>query len=399
MFQIVNKIPVGQGSYAFTLDSKGRIVAESDQNTLERETGLLSAKNSAISNISQAMMHRQQGVELVKISQKWFYVAYLPLKQVNWSLAILIPQENLDRQLLPLDILVSIIFVILLTLFIFAFKFISLFEQTEKQSVEIKQAYNQLQSAQAQLIQSEKMSSLGQLVAGIAHEINNPVGFIFGNIEHTSQHINYLLNVLQHYQESYPEPPPIIMEEIQSGELDFVIEDLPKILSSMKVGAERIYEIVVSLRTFSRLDESDVKRVDIHQGLNSTLMILQNRLKAKPGHPEIQLVKEYGELPLVECYAGQLNQVFMNILANAIDAVDTKYQIQLAQEIKPFSGRIIIRLNFTIQYLMVIGKKCHLPILQSSFALLIMGLVLVKKIKLGCLIPFLLLKMLVKVRV
>lgn len=194
--------------------------------------------------------------------------------------------------------------------------------RSREQATQLKQALNDLQKMQTQLVQTEKMSSLGQLVAGIAHEINNPVNFIYGNLTHAKQNVAELLNLMELYREHYPDPHPDIDAEAEEIDLPFIMEDLPKLLSSMKVGADRIREIVSSLRTFSRMDEADMKSVDIHGGLDSTLMILQNRLKAKPDASEIQVIKDYGDLPLVECYAGQLNQVFMNILSNAIDALE-----------------------------------------------------------------------------
>ncbi|HEY9849527.1 MAG TPA: PAS domain S-box protein [Leptolyngbyaceae cyanobacterium] len=197
-----------------------------------------------------------------------------------------------------------------------------------EQATQLENALNELKRTQAQLIQSEKMSSLGQLVAGIAHEINNPVNFIYGNINHIRGYGEDLVKLLQLYQEFYPNPPEQILAEIEDIELSFLIEDMPKLLSSMRAGAERIRQIVISLRNFSRLDEADVKQVNIHEGLDSSLMILQNRLKAKPDHPEIQVIKNYGQLPLVECYAGQLNQVFMNILSNAIDALEMNMKMK-----------------------------------------------------------------------
>ena len=187
---------------------------------------------------------------------------------------------------------------------------------------QLEQALSELKQAQSNLIHSEKMSSLGQLVAGIAHEINNPINFIYGNITHTRQYANSLLEVVNLYQEQYPNPVPIVQEKIKYVDLDFIISDLPKILTSMKNGAERIFGIVKSLRIFSRHDEAEMKLADIHEGINSTLMILQSRLNAKPGLSSIQVIKEYGNLPKIECYPGQLNQVFMNILANAIDALE-----------------------------------------------------------------------------
>jgi signal transduction histidine kinase len=196
---------------------------------------------------------------------------------------------------------------------------------------------SELKQAQSNLIHSEKMSSLGQLVAGIAHEINNPINFIYGNITHTRQYANSLLELVNLYQEQYPTPLPIVQEKIYSVELDFIISDLPKILTSMKNGAERIFGIVKSLRIFSRHDEAEMKLADIHEGIDSTLMILQSRLNAKPGLWSIQVIKEYGKLPKIECYPGQLNQVFMTIIAIAIDAleVDSHSESIAANEANP----------------------------------------------------------------
>lgn len=195
-------------------------------------------------------------------------------------------------------------------------------QQAREQAQQLEQALHKLQQTQAQLIQTEKMSSLGQMVAGVAHEINNPVSFIYGNVEPANEYIENLLDLLDLYQKHYPEPMPEIQEEIDAIELDFVIEDLPKLMSSMKVGANRIRDIVLSLRNFSRLDEAEMKAVDLHQGIDSTLLILQNRLKANSERPEIQVIKDYANLPQVECYSGEVNQVFMNLLANAIDALE-----------------------------------------------------------------------------
>jgi len=193
-------------------------------------------------------------------------------------------------------------------------------QRTEKLATTLKE----LQYTQAQLIQKEKMSSLGQLVAGIAHEINNPVNFIHGNLEYTQDYLHDLLNLVELYQSEYPNPTKAIEEEIKNIELEFLQEDLPNILSSMQTGSERIREIVKSLRTFSRLDEADYKKVDIHESIESTLMVLQNRLKANPERCEITVIKNYDKLPFVECYAGQLNQVFLNLLFNAIDVLEEK---------------------------------------------------------------------------
>ncbi|GET36926.1 GAF domain-containing protein [Microseira wollei] len=193
---------------------------------------------------------------------------------------------------------------------------------SQQQAEQISQTLRDLQDTQTQLIQTEKMSSLGQLVAGIAHEINNPVNFIYGNIAYVREYAESLLNLLELYQQHYPNPALEIQDLADAIDVKFIAEDLPKLLSSMKMGTERIRQLVLSLRNFSRLDEADMKPVNIHEGLESTLLILQPRLKAKPDSPNIEIVKEYGELPQVECYAGQLNQVFMNVLNNAIDALE-----------------------------------------------------------------------------
>ncbi len=181
----------------------------------------------------------------------------------------------------------------------------------------------QLQQAQGWLIQQEKMSSLGQLVAGVAHEINNPVSFIHGNLDHIQDYIQDLIRLVKQYQKHYSRPAEEIQAEAARIDLDFILEDLPKVLSSMQMGSDRICEIVLSLRNFSRLNESEIKAVNIHRGLDNTLTILNHRLKASAQRPAIKVLKDYSDsLPLVECYAGLLNQVFMNVLANAIEAID-----------------------------------------------------------------------------
>ena len=192
----------------------------------------------------------------------------------------------------------------------------------QQKAAELEATLQTLQETQLQMLQSEKMSSLGQLVAGVAHEINNPVSFIYGNIKPVEQYTQDLLNLLELYQSCYPEAQSAIQEEIEAIELDFLKEDLPKTLASMKMGAERIREIVRSLRTFSRLDEAACKAVDVHQGIDSCLVILEHRLKATDTRLAIGIDRQYGDLPLEECYAGQLNQVLMNILANALDALE-----------------------------------------------------------------------------
>ncbi len=176
----------------------------------------------------------------------------------------------------------------------------------------------ELKQAQSQLIQSEKMSGLGLMVAGVAHEVNNPVNFIHGNLQHTQEYTTELLQLVQLYQTTYPAGTPEIDQFIDGIDLEFLQQDLPKILASMRLGTERIRDLVISLRNFSRLDEAEVKNVDIHEGLRSTLLILSHRLQGK-----VQVIENFGELPLIDCYPSQLNQVFINIIGNAIEAFPT----------------------------------------------------------------------------
>ena len=197
-----------------------------------------------------------------------------------------------------------------------------LLKQHQFTNLQLQATLDRLHKTQVQMIQSEKMSSLGQLVAGVAHEINNPVNFIHGNLHHVQDYVQNLLRLIQLYQHHYPTPVSEIQTEAEEIELEFIRDDLPKTLSSMYLGTDRIREIVLSLRNFSRLDEAETKSVNIHEGLDSTLMILRYRLKACPKRPEVRVIRDYATLPKIECYPGLLNQVFMNILANAIDALE-----------------------------------------------------------------------------
>ena len=199
-----------------------------------------------------------------------------------------------------------------------------LLQHTQQQAVALKLALDELKRTQSQLIQTEKMSSLGRMVAGIAHEINNPVSFIYGNLTPARHYFQDLLSLIELYQQTYPHSTPEIQQLASDIDVDFLVEDWQKLINSIQVGAERICEIVLNLRNFSRLDEQELKAVDIHEGIDNTLLILQHRLKPEGGHPEIEVIKNYGQLPLITCYASQLNQVFMNLLSNAIDALETQ---------------------------------------------------------------------------
>ncbi len=224
---------------------------------------------------------------------------------------------------------------------------------------QLKQALGKLKRTQAQLVQSEKMVSLGQLVAGVAHEINNPTSFIYGNVEHAEHYIQELVELLQLYRQHYPNPDPEIEGLSEDIDLDFLLEDLPKLLGSMKSGADRIHQIVLSLRNFARHDESERKPVDLHEGIDSTLTILQHRLKARG--TEIEVVREYAQLPRLDCYPGQLNQVFMNLLANAIDALEDREcpQIRIRTECRE-GDRVVISIGDN-------GPGMNPEILRRSF--------------------------------
>ncbi|RCJ39633.1 histidine kinase [Nostoc minutum NIES-26] len=225
------------------------------------------------------------------------------------------------------------------------------------QAQDLEQALKELQQTQSQLIQTEKMSSLGQLLAGVGHEINNPVNFIYGNLKYINEYTQNLLSLIKLYQKIYQQDSIQIQALLNTFDLEFIIEDLPKILSSMEVGASRICEIVKTLRNFSRLDRAEMKLVDIHEGIDSTLLILQHRLQAKSQQQSIEVIKEYSDIPLVECYAGQMNQVFMNILNNAIDALHQHDQNRSQEEIQQNPSRIIIRTQVQNQQRLLISIK------------------------------------------
>jgi predicted ATPase/signal transduction histidine kinase len=209
-----------------------------------------------------------------------------------------------------------------------------LYKQSQDNAQQLETSFDQLKQAQLQLVQSEKMSTLGNLVSGIGHEINNPINFLSGNLQPAREYVQDLLTFIDLYQKYYPQPVAEIAQEIEARDLDYVKEDLPKVISSMQQAVDRIYDISISLRTFSRADTHKRIPFNIHEGIDSTLMILQHRLKASESRPRIQVVKNYGHLSEVKCFPGQLNQVFMNLLANAIDALEESNTGSSFQEIE-----------------------------------------------------------------
>lgn len=486
---VVKKLQYGPGSYAFALNSVGIPISHPDEEligTPERPApSFLRSSDTELAALAHHMVTRQEGIELIRIDNQWQYVAYTPHKEANWSLALVIPRQNIERHLDTLNFLATVMGALLVVAIIGvwrqvesyessymraaqeallnrlttrirhsldlptilqttvtelaslkhldqvlfgwyqpqahcfnlvyrspataedrtvsftyepSFDFVlalangecvhlnpkdepaksplqlraghylalalpaqeggsgylitsyshrlsqtdqellqavadqlaiavrqaDLYSQTQTQVQLLNQTLVQLQEAQTHLVQSEKMSSLGQLVAGIAHEINNPVSFIYGNLPHAEEYTQDLLKLIQLYQKECLNLSPTLKQQTEELDLEFLSEDLPKLLASMRGGACRIREIVDSLRTFSRLDEAEVKDADIHEGINSTLMILQSRLKREPAQSAIEVSRHYGDLPKVECYAGQLNQVFMNLLSNAIDAIEAE---------------------------------------------------------------------------
>ncbi|MEH2231834.1 MAG: response regulator [Nostoc sp.] len=215
-------------------------------------------------------------------------------------------------------------------------------ERVQQRTAELTQSLQELQQTQLQMIQSEKMSTLGQLVAGIGHEINNPVGFVGGNLSYIEEHVNNLLRLVSLQQEKLTQSDSEIKELVEEIDLEYLTEDLPKLMASMHQGITRLKDISLSLRTFTRADISSQVEFQIHEGIDSTLMLLKHRLKGNGDRTKIQVVTQYGELPPINCYPGQLNQVFMNIIANAIDAFDELHQNNCDRDIAAYPNIITI---------------------------------------------------------
>lgn len=237
---------------------------------------------------------------------------------------------------------------------------VELEKRVEERTSELKKALEELQQAQLQMVQNEKMSSLGQLVAGVAHEINNPVGFICNNIAYAKEYSQDLINILRLYQQHYPNPKAEIKEEAEAVEIEFLVRDLPQLLDSMDLGTDRIRNLSQSLRNFSRSDSSNQVQVNIHDGIESTLLILGHRLKAKGDRPKIEVIKNYGNLPEVSCYPGLLNQVFMNVIANAIDALEIGNETPLGttEESSSTSTKIALNPIATIRISTEVVENC-----------------------------------------
>ncbi|MDJ1181465.1 cache domain-containing protein [Roseofilum sp. BLCC_M91] len=332
--KVIEALSYGPDSYAFMIDSQGVPIVPRDLDifgfNLNEPTSLLKSSDPVLSQLAQRMMNREQGIDLVNWPDRFHYIAYVPLEEADFSIALVIPRQNIDQALRPLHILgLMIIGLVMLMLFVVwraqdweQNHLRQAKEKSEQTAHELTEALGELQRTQAQLVQTEKMSSLGQLVAGVAHEFNNPVNFIHGNLVYAREYFQDLTDLVKTYQTYVPNPPQEVTEKLEEIDLEFLESDFLKLLDSMGSGTERVRQLVKGLRTFSSLDEDGCKLVNLNEHLDITLTILANRLHLKSDCQEIQVIRDYGKLPLVECYPGLLNQVFLNLLSNAIDAID-----------------------------------------------------------------------------
>ncbi|MDJ1184314.1 sensor histidine kinase [Roseofilum casamattae] len=331
---VIEQLSYGPDSYAFLLDSEGTPIIPDTLAAFEfppqGPMSLLNSKNPVLQKLAERMVNRERGIELLPWPDRENYIAYIPVAEANWSIALVIPRNNIEQALRPLDLLTLTIAGLVFTMIVLLWQ-VQNWEQNrlrqekekaDRTSAELSKTLTELKRTQSQLIQTEKMSSLGQLVAGIAHEFNNPISFIHGNLLHARSYFTDLIELVRCYQAYLNNPPEEIESQLEAMDWAFLQSDLPRLLTSMESGTQRVRKLVEGLRTFSSLDEDGRKLINLHEHLDMTLTLLSNRLHLNHQNREITLCKNYGDIPLIECYPGLLNQVFLNLLGNAIDTID-----------------------------------------------------------------------------
>lgn len=349
--EVVQGLKYGQGSYAFALNSKGEAITHPNQelmSTLEKPAlSLIQSSDRTLAQIAQQMVQQKAGIELVNLDGQSKYVAFLPLKEANWSIALVIPRDQIESQLRVLDGIAGVVMVLTVGL-IAVLVCVQYSEHARLQQAkqlaeaEVARKTAELEVAQLQMIQSEKMSALGNLVAGVAHEINNPISCVIGNTEALQSSMQDLFQIIDLYAQQVHKPTAALEDALEEIDLDYLRADLPKLIRAMQEGGDRICAISRSLRTFARTDRETKQRFDLQEGIESTLLILRHRLKANPQRPEIQIVKQFDLIPTIDCFPGQLNQVLMNLLANAIDALEESNQSRSLVDIQAQPNRITI---------------------------------------------------------